>query len=486
MASWDGELALHDTKHRGIKHSIASDAQKLAVSPDGRTLVGGSTAGKIQRYDFETLQLLYDITLPGDSVAALAFTSDNLRFLDLRGSQANVWEPSVLVRKDYDDRSSEPSDTVVPGALESSFKPYDDMAIITALVTFRDGTSAISGRNNGVVDIHDLLSPEKPAQELYKHKGSFAEVLFLAYLDSERLLLSVDNSSRFRVVQLVPNGGTQQWTFGSQLLEAQLESEDPVSQALFSLDGTKLLLSTSRDDMVWSLNTGTITASIHHVEARGSWKWYTDKRRPKEIFLAHDFSLQSHAWTTLAQLSDRVQLSDWCDGGDILADPESEFLILKQVRESTNFHLLAPQNSFIPVSTAQIFFLHMSPKVFSQSTPQILKPTPCFPFQRTKELPETDILIGILRNDYDVTSLIFLSVSGWICSVELDASSHEPQGSFQRHFFVPLAWLSTSAKIIVRVTERRDIIFARGEEVAVVRNGLENVEVVGMGEDGNS
>ena len=90
VAYWDGELAVYDTKHREINHSIASDAQKLAVSPDGKTLVGGSTAGKFQLYDFETLQLLHDITLAGDSVAALAFTSDNLRFLDLQGSQANV------------------------------------------------------------------------------------------------------------------------------------------------------------------------------------------------------------------------------------------------------------------------------------------------------------------------------------------------------------------------------------------------------------
>ena len=392
----------------------------------------------------------------------------------------------MLIRKDYDDRSSEPSDAVVPGALESSFKPYEDMAIITTLITFMDSTSAISGRNNGVVDIHDLSPPENPAQELYKHKGFFAEVLFLAYLDSERLLLSVDDSSRFRVVQLVPNDGTQNWTVGSQLLEAQLESEDPISQALFSLDGVIILLSTSRDDMVWSLNTGTITASIHHVEASGSWKWYTDKRRPEEIFLAHDFSLQSHAWSTLAQLSDRVQLSDWCDGSDILADPEGEFLGFKQVRDATNFQLLAPQNPFVPVSTTQIFFLHMSPKVFSQSTPQVLRLTPCFPLQRTIEPPDIDLLVGILRNYYNITTLIFLSVSGWTCSVELDALSNESRGAFQRHFFVPLAWLSTSAKVVVMVIKRRDILFARGEEVAVVRNGLENVEVVEIEEDENS
>ena len=79
----------------------------------------------MQLCDFETLQLPYDITLAGDSVAARIFTSDNLRFLDLRGSQANVWEPSVLVRKDIDDRYSEPSDAVIPAAIESSVKPHE-------------------------------------------------------------------------------------------------------------------------------------------------------------------------------------------------------------------------------------------------------------------------------------------------------------------------------------------------------------------------
>jgi len=64
--------------------------------------------------------------------------------------------------------------------------------------------------------------------------------------------------------------------------------------------------------------------------------------------------------------------------------------------------------------------------------------------------------------------------------VELNAESDRPENTVRRHFFAPMAWLSTSAKVIVRVTEMRDVVFVRGEELAIIKNGLENVEVVDM------
>jgi WD40 repeat protein len=110
----DGDIALFDTLSRTMKrHAKAqTPGQLLAASPDGRTLAGGDSDGNIKLFDFETLQLLYHINLSSDGVGALAFTGDSLRLMELRGAQANVWEPSALVRKwNYadDDFSSEAS-----------------------------------------------------------------------------------------------------------------------------------------------------------------------------------------------------------------------------------------------------------------------------------------------------------------------------------------------------------------------------------------
>jgi hypothetical protein len=72
--------------------------------------------------------------------------------------------------------------------------------------------------------------------------------------------------------------------------------------------------------------------------------------------------------------------------------------------------------------------------------------------------------------------LIFISEMGWICSVDFDKTA--PYESFQRHFFIPFAWLSTRATIISMVTARKDILFVRGHEVAIVKKGLETAEVM--------
>ena len=250
VAYWDGEILLYDTIRRNKKCSVVSDGQKLAASPDGRTLARGDAAGKVQLYDFETLHILYHITLSGDSIAALTFSSDSLRFLDIRGSRANVWEPSALVRKDIDDKISERSESLQATFVESSATPDEDMSIINTMISCEDGRIAVCGRNNGVVDIQDLALPDNAPKEIYKHKGSFTEILLLAWVDTERILVSVDNASRFRVVRLVDDTKNG-WSVPNRLLDGQLESEFPADQVLLNPEGTRLLLSTSRHDTLW-------------------------------------------------------------------------------------------------------------------------------------------------------------------------------------------------------------------------------------------
>ena len=50
-------------------------------------------------YDFETLTLLQRILSSRIPVRSLAFANDNIRLLDLRVAQCNIWEPSALLQK---------------------------------------------------------------------------------------------------------------------------------------------------------------------------------------------------------------------------------------------------------------------------------------------------------------------------------------------------------------------------------------------------
>ena len=478
VAYWDGEISLYDTIRRNKKCSVVSDGQKLAASPDGRTLAAGDAAGKVQLYDFETLQILYHITLSGDSVAALTFSSDSLRFLDIRGPRANVWEPSALVRKDIDDRISERSESLQATFVESSATPDEDKPIINTMVSCKNGRIAICGRNNGVVDYQDLILPDNAPKEIYKHKGSFTEILLLAWVDTERILVSVDNASRFRVVRLVDDTKNG-WSVQDQLLDGQLESEFPVDQVLLNPEGTRLLLSTSRDDTLWCLTTKKRMASSRR-EARQTWKWFTNSHKPAQINLFHDSVIRVYSWNDLEEILDPIDLNMDVVGRndfaleDIFVDHESQSLIFKYKRDRTRSLLSMSVNCMDTYVAILPFFDVETPK-----HGQSIEPTLCFPVQRARNCPEIDAIIGSLAESDGSHSLLLLTESGWICSVTMD-NLKGPQNTFKRHFFVPITWLGASTKLMVQVTERRDVIFVRGEEIAVVQNGLEHVDLVSL------
>ena len=48
----------------------------------------------------------------------------------------------------------------------------------------------------------------------------------------------------------------------------------------------------------------------------------------------------------------------------------------------------------------------------------------------------------------------------------------------QRHFFLPNDWLSTNDQVLIRCTPAKEIVFMKEDEVAVIRRGLDCVEVV--------
>ena len=65
-----------------------------------------------------------------------------------------------------------------------------------------------------------------------------------------------------------------------------------------------------------------------------------------------------------------------------------------------------------------------------------------------------------------------------MCSVNIDRIAR--RSSYQRHFLVPFAWLSTSTKFMENITEYGDFVFILGNEVAVIKHSLDNVSTVSL------
>ena len=66
--------------------------------------------------------------------------------------------------------------------------------------------------------------------------------------------------------------------------------------------------------------------------------------------------------------------------------------------------------------------------------------------------------------------LVFLHSSGWVCSA--DAASYNLT-RYVRHFFIPAYWLRSSSEMLMKVSGKGNIIFAKRNEVAIIRGGLE-------------
>jgi WD40 repeat protein len=478
VSYWDGDVALFDTLSRIMKCHAKVQTQLLAVSPDGRTLVGGDSDGNIKLFDFETLQLLYRVTLSSDGVGALAFTGDSLRLIDLRGTQANVWEPSALIRKwDYadEDQSDVSSEVTAKSIQEAGMYSDDQDGDITAIKAVYEGSMAICGRVSGSIAICDINSKEAAFQELYRHKGASMPILSLDWNDSHHIVASADASSRFKVMRLFKTRQNSV-TVHDELLNAQLTYGNLINQLLISPDGSKLLVSSSTADIIWSLETGKVVSS-RETETRTDWRWFSNPQESTKIMLLENSTLQSFSWEGPAILSPTAEISIDM-GNHRLLDLKSMTVQMNNSTLVVKLGLKDDREFSTASRDAQDTSLYLLDLSEAVSQSQALLPKPLFPSQGIKHLPSAKALLGIAPGLFGGHLLVFISESGWICSVDLNNPS--PHTAFQRHFFIPSAWLSTGARIISVVTERKDILFVRGHEAAIIKNGLEVVEVISI------
>jgi hypothetical protein len=73
------------------------------------------------------------------------------------------------------------------------------------------------------------------------------------------------------------------------------------------------------------------------------------------------------------------------------------------------------------------------------------------------------------------SKLVFLNKSRWVCSIDVKQTEYN---TYIRHFPIPSDWQSQQRVLRMGETGKGDILFARTEEVAVIKRGLEFEESV--------
>ena len=152
----DGDLCLFDYADLKLLKAIQANAHTVACSPDGLTLVTGNSGGMVQLMEFDTLQLLYQVNATSYGIRDLSFSTDNMRFLGVRGTQCNVWEPAVLSGLAKREESS-----TEPAVFEPIIKGIDIEELeITSIQLENSGQFFFVGRSDGSLSLHDINSGE--------------------------------------------------------------------------------------------------------------------------------------------------------------------------------------------------------------------------------------------------------------------------------------------------------------------------------------
>ncbi|ERF68497.1 hypothetical protein EPUS_05636 [Endocarpon pusillum Z07020] len=102
----------------------------------------------------------------------------------------------------------------------------------------------------------------------------------------------------------------------------------------------------------------------------------------------------------------------------------------------------------------------------SDFTPQAESATPIPQYQPLAD--QVECLVGAYGH-----GLVFLHQDGWICSAD---SLNFDVEYYDRHFFVPTDWLSTTGNLMLGIFRNGNIVFVQRDELVVIRRGLEHFE----------
>lgn len=442
----DGDVITFDPWTQKKHMSVNANAATLASSPDGTILATGNGVGVISLYDFESLSMLYQISSYEQSIRSIVFSSNNLRFFDIRGGYCNAWEPSVLVRRtDQGEASSiDVSEEVPSGPQRGNTKAYDDDQAITAMTAHHEGEAIFCGREDGSIAVYST-STGREVKELFSHAKNVA-VFLIGWSRAGSLLVSVDRSGRF-LVQQVANVGSQMTIMGPPILDKKVSGA--IVQILLSPNGKRLVISTPQSDQLWNLEDKTLQHTRPVDAPRTSWKWVPHPSDPQKVLLFKDAHMQILEWTSFKEVS---------LPGDIKFNFEITF---SQFFPSARGNCLCIVDAGSRTSGIEPKLRLLATRAISQEA-KIAAQT----LNYDKLAKHIKSVIG----RYD-SSLVFLTHNGWICSLNID-DPNEPQASYVKHFFIPFRFHSTNGDLLMLITINGSVVVAYGDELVVFHSGL--------------
>jgi len=455
----DGELTVYDLWSAEPKHRLHEVfAHSLVCSPDGKRLVTGSSRGTIHIFDFggvagDKLSMIYQIDAHEDGIKAFSFSQNSLRFIDIRGSQCRIWEPAVLIRRDFDGGSySELSQPIPILSKKNSVIGNSSAPEIMSMCCHKDGRTVFCGRQDGAILCYRTGDGGNDGI-LYSHAANIGIVALALASTQDLKLVSADESGRLIIKKICNEQG--RWSESETV--ADIRFNESISTLLVNSIQGRLLVSGENIDVLLDFQGNQICkrespqsrAAIYHP------------LHPEFFIMLQSQVARLFEWTNFEEVTtqegimlERLDQSEYIGGTASVSIQDSSLIEIRKVMgKRTSSHLDFWQSSEFEADS----------KVATSTG-------------RFEELgPRIEHIIDVVG-----TILYFLDVELWVCSVDLRSFSSTQQ--MKRHFFIPSEWRNSTGRLLVRLTSKRDFVVAKHDEFIVIKRGLEFSEIMELSE----
>ena len=450
----DGELVTYSLSTLELRHRLLTvNAQTLACSPDGRTLVTGGSFGTLQIFDMDGIgdvgmTLIYRIDAYEEGIKSLVFNSDGLRFFDIRGSQCRVWEPAVLVHRDSQDcDQSEVSDpaSIVPTSVD--MRENELRVDITAMACHHGGEVVFCGKQDGSVAVFFTKDGLENGL-LYKHMSNIA-VTFLIWGEEQSILVSADESSRVIVRRVVK--AQSGWSASETLADQRFEGS--IGGVLMNPNNDRLLVSGNGGYELWTVRGERLAseASIVH-QTRCA---ICHPLQPDTMVVIGPTVARIAMWEDLTEVG-KITLNRCYEpllGGAMPSIFYQSGGILAELSKGSGGRF----SNRLECWEASAFL----------AGSLAINPLPGFQDLGSK----VEHIIGIIG-----TTLLFLDVDFWVYSLDLKTFALTSQA--KRHFFIPADWQSNYGAILFQLNSRNEFVFAKKHELMIIERGLNYHELI--------
>lgn len=356
------------------------------------------------------------------------------------------------------------------------------------------GDAVFCGKDDGTVSLYDLKTGTE-IRVLYRHKSL---VRILTLWPQGDIIMSVDASNGLLAWKLQMSQ-KEGWVTESLVFQSRLDCGKAIIQVLPGATTGKFIISTRQSDHLWT-TVGQQEDERTYSDTIGIRKWIQHQQSPLHMICIEGAVARIYTWkdwsevacvpliadirglqlksATLYTSGRRCQiLVELCE---LDGSPDTRGLQLLDSVHFNNVEDFSPNASIAEAATERRDVDKVSTTTIEQtatadtavSTPLLLVPQLAALARRVAHV------IGLSNND--ANQLVFLDTHSWVCSADLETlKSHK--GSFitySRHFFVPYDWLAGTRDVVCAVAPRRDVLFARNDDLAVIKGGLEYAEKV--------